>query len=58
MLRFLPIQPNLHDFQPRQLVPNLVTLAQLVVRLPGRQQGRGIEPVLMRYIFSGNYPDA
>ena len=40
---FLHILLNLHDFHQLQLEPNLVTLAQLVVRLP-------------RFIFSGKYP--
>ena len=36
MLRFLPTLPNLHDLNP--LPPNLITLAQLVVRPPSRHE--------------------
>ena len=39
---FIPILPNLHDLHP--LAPNWVTLAQLVVRLPGRHEVVGSKP--------------
>ena len=34
----LTVLPNLQDLHPLQLEPNLVTLAQLVVRLPDRHE--------------------
>ena len=37
---FFQILPNLHDLHPLQLVPNLVTLAQLVMHPPIRQESR------------------
>ena len=52
---FLPILPYVQDLHPLQLVPNLVSLAHLVVRLPGKHEVVGFAPLLMRYIFSGKY---
>ena len=41
---FFQILSNLHDLHPFQLVLKLVTLAQLVVRLPGRREVAGSNP--------------
>ena len=53
---FLPIQPNPHDLYQLQFVPNLVTLAQLVVRVPGRHEVVGSNPSLCVTSLADNIP--
>ena len=54
---FLQILPKLHFITP---FGKSITVVQLAKRLPSRHEtrGRGFEPVMMDYIFSGKYPGA
>ena len=53
---FTPILPNLHDLHPIQLAPNLVTLAKLIVRLPGRHEVVGSKPCGCVTFLAENIP--